>query len=133
MHPAELEIRELHDFFTHWYAGAIEPETLDRFEAALGPGFVLVSPDGRTMGRDEIVERVTSAYDGEDLAIDIRNVNILDETADRVTAQYEEWQQRAGTETARVSTVVFRKSESAPNGLQWLVVHETWKDGATGH
>lgn len=127
MHRAETEIRELHDFFEHWFNGAIEPEALDRFEAALAPGFVLVAPDGRRWSRTQTIDRVTSAYDGEHLEIEIRDVRIVDETGARVTAQYEELHNKQGSRTVRLSTVVFARSEPAPNGLLWLLVHETWK------
>ncbi len=126
MHRAETEIKELHDFFEHWFNGAIEPEALDRFEAALAPSFVLVAPDGRRWSRNEIIDRVTAAYDGERLDIQIRDVRIVDETDTRVTAQYEELHDKQGSRTVRLSTVVFARSEPAPNGLLWLLVHETW-------
>ncbi len=47
-----------------------------------------------------------------------------------VLATYEEWQKGAlnskPPNNGRVSSAVFLKDRSRPNGLMWLHVHETW-------
>lgn len=39
---------------------------------------------------------------------------------------YEEWQDTGQGERGRISSVLFRRRERAPNGVEWLHVHETW-------
>jgi hypothetical protein len=45
---------------------------------------------------------------------------------DILLVTYEEWQQSGDQTTARLSTALFRDKPDAPNGLEWLHVHETW-------
>ena len=49
---------------------------------------------------------------------------IIDELA---LATYEEWQEIDGKINARLSTVLLRAKADAPNGVEWLHVHETWR------
>ena len=42
---------------------------------------------------------------------------------------YEEWQTVGDAVTARVSSALFRDSPSAPNGLAWVHLHETYLPG----
>ena len=39
---------------------------------------------------------------------------------------YEEWQEVEGRVTGRLSSALFREMETAPKGVEWLHVHETW-------
>ena len=43
-----------------------------------------------------------------------------------VVASYQEHHQLTERRNARLSTVVFTRDPSAPNGLLWFRVHETW-------
>jgi hypothetical protein len=43
-----------------------------------------------------------------------------------IVARYEERQQLNDQETRRLSTAIFQEAPTAPNGLIWLRVHETW-------
>ena len=59
----------------------------------------------------------------------IEHVRVLEEDHALVVAEYEEWQEEGREITSRHSTVVFRRDDAMPNGLEWLRVHETWFDG----
>lgn len=126
-----VAIEDLHDFFVEWYAGAAGPAEFDRMENALAPTFEMVAPDGRRHDRAAVLRMVRESFDRDDpdeFDIDIRGVSVIREMGAHATVRYEEWQRRGGTETGRVSTVLFREDETAPEGLAWLDLHETWID-----
>jgi hypothetical protein len=128
----EQEVRELHAFFEDWFTGAL-PEAdaaFDRFEDALGPGFRIVSPDGDERSRTDILEAVWAGHgDSETFDIQVRNVQPRYAFDERCLLRYEEWQADGERDTGRVSTVLFERDETAPGGVAWLDVHETWLDG----
>lgn len=128
----EREIRSLHDFFVGWYTGVPEQDAFDRFEGALAPSFEMVTPDGEVLARDDIVGYVRAERDTHDeFDIEIRNVETIDAHKGRSLLRYEEWQKTAtesknGTETeGRLSTALFVSSDTAPEGVEWLYLHET--------
>ena len=42
---------------------------------------------------------------------------------------YQEWQELPDRTVVRISTVLFRESESAPGGVEWVHLHEGWLPG----
>lgn len=60
------------------------------------------------------------------LTIEIKDVQLREAGEELVAGTYEEWQSGEEKEDGRLSTVLFRKTPEAPNGLRWLHVHETW-------
>ena len=63
--------------------------------------------------------------------IEIRNCQSLQTGESTSLWKYEEWQFTGSsfTETARISTVLFRQSKQGYNGVEWVHVHETWMPG----
>lgn len=128
--PVSREIHELHQFFQEWFNGSLadSDEGFARFSDVLAPGFTIVAPDGVERGRDVILDTVRAGR-GSDVGarIWIEHVQIRHTLRETIVATYEEWRRSAGqTPKGRLSTVVFGRDESAPNGLVWLHVHETW-------
>jgi hypothetical protein len=133
------EIDELHAFFEQWFNGDLEPSeaTLARFTDVMAPGFHIVSPDGAMRDRAAIIRLVREGH-GSGLVDGKRTVRIwiehlaLRASSDHVSVvTYEEWQERGGEQTGRLSTAVLQNAPDTPNGLRWLHVHETWL-GAAG-
>jgi len=125
---AEREAIELHEFFEQWYRAELEPDAFERFDQALADGFVIVSPSSAVLERDAILEAVRAAR-GSDASARIRIENFVARKRERdvLIATYEEWQKLGDDpERARLSTVVLRADDTAPNGWVWLHVHETW-------
>ena len=128
----EREIVQLHDFLADWFTGEIGPDGNDfrYFERAIGADFSMVSPSGATIERSSVIEGVRSDHGrwrGDAAAsIEIRNVTLAYSHGDVVVATYEEWQASSQGESARTSTVVFRRNAALPNGLEWVHLHETW-------
>jgi hypothetical protein len=129
------EIERLHDFFVDWYTG--QADEFGRMEAAIAPGFVMVGPDSDRLDRESVLSMVrekSGGYQPGEFDIDIRNVELVDAGTEHAVCRYEEWQTTPDEEKGRVSTVLFRTDDSAPTGLAWVTVHETWLDeGYSNH
>ena len=130
------EIVELHQFFEDWFNAALAPtdESFGRFASVIADDFVMVTPGGSLVERAPLVAGLRASHGrwrGQEPVgrIWIENVRVhrILEGGDLAIATYEEWQEIAGEEIrGRLSTVVLRVKEWAPNGLEWLHVHETW-------
>ncbi len=127
----EAEINQLHQFFQDWFNGEIEPsdENFSRLSVVLADSFKLVSPDGRVLERQPLLDGLHQAHDTRnDIRIWIKEVRVLHWFDKLVLATYQEWQQIEGKITARLSSVLFGRKPGTPHGLEWLHVHETWMD-----
>lgn len=118
------EIEELHDFFERWYDGA--EDDFARCDSVLTAGFSIVGPGGEELDRAAIVSVIREAHGRGGLSISTEDHELLWEGAESVVARYVEVHQKGDQQTRRLSTVVFRRDEAAPNGLVWQTVHETW-------
>ncbi len=127
------EIQELHDFFQAWLEGSL-PATdtaFGRFTQATAAGFTLIGPDGSVAGADETAAWIRAAYGtrhGFKLWTDAHTLRAAGE--DWALCTYREWQTRDGETTVRISTALLVADATAPTGLSWLHVHETWMGGA---
>ncbi len=121
------EIIELHAFFEGWFLGAID--SLDRMESVLAEGFSIVQPDGAEVDRAGTIESVAGGRaTSRELVITTSDHRLLHDGGDTLVASYVETHERSDRTKRRLSTVVFVRSDSAPNGLMWVRVHETWLD-----
>jgi hypothetical protein len=120
----------LHDFFTRWFASPPTEGGFERFEAGLGPEFTIVTPDGSELSRGEIIEAVRSMHGTGGPDISIRDVRVVHLTGTFATVRYVEVQDwEDGRHTERVSTAVLEADATAPDGVRWHSVHETWLPG----
>jgi len=124
-------IRELHVFIESWLKGAVEKsrQEFQYFEDELDEDFVIIHPGGELQTKSEIISDFWNAYgvQSENFIIEIRNIKIRFESKDICIMNYEEWQTSV-EKTARISTVIFRKSLNS-NKNNWLHLHETWYPG----
>lgn len=133
----ELEIVELHRFLEEW-SNAKLPETeaaFERFGAVIAPSFVIIDPDGVTLGRQPIVDAIRRAYGRWREApgrIRIENFRLHQAAGGLALATYEEWHELPGETNGRLSSVLFGPNDSAPNGLEWLHLHEVWLPDSQG-
>jgi hypothetical protein len=132
----ETEVRTIHEFFEDWFAGRIEKddETFDRVRDALAEEFETVVPSGRTVGRESVITGIWEVY-GRDADSDPQEIRVEDLQVRYVRDElclvvYREWQRGPESETGRQSSALLRRAESAPNGVEWLHLHETWLPGA---
>lgn len=126
---AASEIVEIHDFFARWFSGRAGAATeFERCEQAFEAEFGMVTPDGRLLGRTEIVERLRTARGsvGAGFQITIEAITPLWQSAGAILVGYVEAQLLDGRPTRRRSSALFQRRASAPNGAAWRHLHETW-------
>ncbi len=122
------EVAELHAFFQQWFTGEL-PETaeaFDRFASVMAAGFHIVSPAGRIMQRDRILDAVRGGYRSGPVKIWIKNHTHRLTLGDLALVTYEEWQSSGDETRGRLSSALLRVKAGLLNDLQWLHVHETW-------
>ena len=125
------EIDELHAFFEEWLSGQL-PDTdaaFARVEAVLAPDFTLVDPGGHEADRATMAQILRGLWNTRPrVHIWIEGFSLLLDAPPLLVARYEEWQEGSAGDTVRISTAIFRVAPAAPNGVQWVRVHETWTD-----
>jgi hypothetical protein len=127
------EIVALHAFFVAWLrSGPPSAHEFRRCEGALAADFRIITPDGQAHGRDAILNRIRSARGTAGDAFDIRIVDPRAVWSDgnAILLEYVEEQYRDGRTTRRRSTGLLTRNSTAPNGIEWRHVQETWMDAA---
>lgn len=120
-----VEVIELHDCFEEYITGTID--SLERAEVALAADFTMVAPSGDTSSRSEVITEIEDAHARlPSLKMTITHPELLFEDDATLVAAYVENQQYGEGSNRRRATVVFVKDDSAPNGLLWHRIHETW-------
>ena len=120
---------------------------LARFSDVLAEGFRIVTPDGRTVERAPLLAGLRAAHASRTeptMRIWVDNIEARPAGGGLWIVGYQEWQQREGEAArGRQSTAVMRARPKsartgsartgsggtgvpAPNGIEWLHVHETW-------
>jgi hypothetical protein len=126
---ASKEIVDLHVFFVEWYDKATASASdFARFDRVMGPGMQMIPPSGAILDRETVVDYVRKnrgTFNG-DFAIEITDISPAWEASGAICLTYIEKQQRTGVNTARRATVFFTESSSAPNGVEWRHLQETW-------
>ena len=126
---ASAEVVGLHRFFVDWFVAA-RADTVDfsRFEDVMGEGLTMIAPSGQILDRDAVIDHVRSsrATCDDGFAISIEDIRPGWQTEDTIVVLYVEAQLRAGKHSRRQSSAVFTTSSSAPNGVEWRHLHETW-------
>lgn len=129
----EAEVAGLHRFFVGWMTGAVARDTTTyaRFTDVVADGFALIGPGGVVTEREALIAELEAAH-GQRAAFDIwiADCRCRWSAGDLCLITYEEWQQTGEVKTGRLSTALFRRRAAAPNGVEWLHVHETWLAGA---
>ena len=129
----QTEINELHRFFQHWFNGELpdNDESFSRFSDVMATGFEIVSPNGRWTDRESLIAALRNSYgqwenEGGPGKIWIERYRLMHTEGPLAMVTYEEWQEVGGESRGRLSTALFRLRDGAPNGVEWLHVHETW-------
>jgi hypothetical protein len=126
---ASAEIVALHRFFVEWYnVPTAATADFSRFERAMGEGFHMIPPDGRVLDRAAVLgyvrgNRGTAAGD---FAIDIEDIRAGWESDGTIVVIYVEAQLKAGKASRRQASALFTTNPSAPGGVEWRHLHETW-------
>jgi hypothetical protein len=117
------EVADLHRFFQDWFQGVLPVEDFDRCDAALAPGFTIVTPGGELIERADIIEALRLHHGGEPSTFAIETVaRHCQRVGELHLTTYEE-RQAGARSTVRLSTAVL----SQDRGLfRWHAVQETW-------
>jgi len=129
----EKEITGLHRFFVAWMTGALprNRKAFARVANALADDMTMITPQAEVMACPPLLTALEAAHGvftppDQTFRIWIENYDCRFVAGDLCLATYEEWQDRTGEVKGRLSTVLFRRRDAAPNGVEWLHVHETW-------
>ncbi|NEI68998.1 DUF4440 domain-containing protein [Rhizobium lusitanum] len=126
---ASAEVVDFHRFFEGWYdAATADGIDFGRCERTFGQAFRMIPPTGRIFDRNETIEliRANRASFRGDFTIEISDIRASFETDDAIVLTYVEAQSRAGKYSRRQASALFTASSSAPNGVEWQHLHETW-------
>ena len=125
----ETEIVELHQFFQDWFTAEL-PDTdqaFARLPAALADDFCMVIPSGNLVELDSLLVGLRGGHGAQPgIRIWIENTRVQMNEGTLWLATYEEWQEVDGAKQGRISTALFTEDASAPGGLKWRHVHETY-------
>lgn len=126
---ATREVVELHDFFAAWLrpdAGA--PQDVGRLEQALDPEFRLIGPDGNSRTREAVVAWIAGARGSRGAAfrLEVSEFRPVWQSDAAILLEYVETQYGHGQSTRRLSTALFCRAPSAPCGVAWRHLQETW-------
>ncbi|WP_296744923.1 DUF4440 domain-containing protein [Mesorhizobium sp.] len=126
---ATAEVVDLHRFFVDWFdKSRCARADFSRFERVMGEGFSMVPPSGQLLDREAVLAYVRAGrgtFDG-DFAISIEDIRPGWAAGDVIVLTYVEAQQRAGKASRRRSSALFTLNSSAPHGVEWRHLHETW-------
>ncbi len=125
-HAFAREVADLHEFFEDWFHGR-DGRKIEEFSDRLDTGFVIVSPHGHELGKEQIVavvEARTGSYEAQITTTDA----VLHISDPVLVGTYREDHTFRGETTRRIATVAMAVDISAPTGYRWLSVHETWTE-----
>ena len=129
------EIIDLHAFFEDWFRGNCNNTDRvfkNRLLSRMDIDFHIVLPSGVAFYGEQFWPEMKKAHGSNPkFEISLRNFSRKLRIGRKTfVANYEEWQKNSKTETpannGRLSTAVLINDDSAPNGLKWVHVHETW-------
>jgi len=125
---AAREIVALHEFFVAWFRPGPAPD-FRACEGAFHPDFQMVTPDGRLLSRSEIIQGIQAARGAlaPSLTIDVLDIHLLWREGDTALLTYIEQQYREGRTTRRRSSALLLRAASAPRGILWRHLQETWE------
>jgi hypothetical protein len=128
---AKREVVALHEFFVGWFRGELAESAFASCEDAFAADFRMVTPEGAVHEREAIVARLRAARGRlpPDFSVDVIDPNPFWSAGDAVLLEYVERQYRDGRTTRRRSTALFTSEPSAPRGVYWRHLQETWIGG----
>ena len=123
----EREIHELHAFFTNWYRGTIEDTdaSFGRVESVLAPEFTLITSDGYTMPREQLLPLLRGEHANRpEIEMRVDHIKLRLVSGGIVLITYQEHGVTANGARSTLITAVLRVNPETPNGLEWMHIHE---------
>jgi len=129
----EAEVIGLHRFLEQWFSGALPAteQEVERFKSVMAEGFAIISPRGVSTGREEMIAELERAHGSladadKGFRIWVADVHLRHDLGDAALVTYAEYQELSGETTGRRTSALFRRKIDAPNGVEWVHMHETW-------
>ena len=125
---ATNEITARHVFFVDWFTGRAEDTAMAECEASFAPDFRIIWPDGSAHDCAALVEMRRGAKGGHDanFAIRVEIDHHIDITKDDILVTFDEHQHLDGRDNHRRATALFTRDTTAPEGVLWRYLHQTW-------
>jgi len=125
---AQAEVINRHHFFVEWFTGRAGEAEMELSARAFAPDMLMIEPDGKMIGADEIVGMIRGARGKRpaDFEIRVELVAARQIGNDIALVTYDEHQVIEGQKTARRSSAVFSADPEAPEGVVWRQLQETW-------
>jgi hypothetical protein len=125
---ARDEAVALHAFFVAWFLDQDDAPDFETCERAFAPDFRMVTPDGTAHDLAETLARLRAARGTAKpgFRIDVLDPRPVWIGDGAVLLEYVEQQYRDGRSTRRRSTGMFTLDPSAPRGVKWRHLQETW-------
>ena len=123
----EQEIRQLHAFFKDWYRGAVDDsvQSFGRLESVLAPEFTLITSDGYTAPREQLLALMRTEYASKpEIEMWVEDVRLKLAAGEIAVVTYEEHGATAAGARATLITAVLRRNPKTPNGVEWVHIHE---------
>ncbi|MDJ0926729.1 MAG: hypothetical protein QNJ73_03675 [Gammaproteobacteria bacterium] len=126
-----VEMRFTRNFLADWFAGNLQrPEDPADFylNQVLAKNFSIVRSNGVRLNREQALATFYGKLHGSDPTVlrhDNNNINSLLDTGEVAVVEYDESHVYEGHTVVNALTAVFLKDSAAPNGVRWLLVHET--------
>lgn len=122
------EIRQLHEFFAGWYTGELADtdENFARLTDVLADDFQLITGGGFTVDRDMMVGMMRGEHGSRpDMEMHVDEPRLRLHEGGLILFTYREHGSSAGRSKSTLITVLMREVPEAPNGVQWVHLHET--------
>jgi len=123
----EREIHELHAFFTAWYRGTIaDPDSaFSRVENVLAPEFTLITSDGYTMPREQLLSLLRGEHAKRpEIEMRVDQIQLRLVSGEIVLITYQEHGVTANGARSKLISALLRRKPNTPNGLEWVHIHE---------
>lgn len=117
------EVAHLHDFFQGWFRGELDDEDFARCEAALAEDFIIVTPGGELIAREELLAALRRHRGREPDDFTIETLGRRCQQTNNVHLVTYEERQSGPRSTIRLSTAAITKTDGV---FAWHSVHETW-------
>ena len=128
-HRAAREVRELHALFQAWFTGRVpkSSECFARVELAWPTHFTMVTPQGERVESAALLESTFEQhgnYPSQKIRIEKLSVTHSFNPGIAVVV-YEEWHVDESETEGRLCSATLVTQPEAPNGVQWLHIHES--------
>ena len=121
----EKEIRELLSFLASYHNASI-PDDVNRLETCFSDNMYLISVSGRKIAKHELIKGIKLSYGStKEASYWAENTTIEELGEGYYLAIFTEHRKTKGTTNSRISTSIFVPNQNAPNGVQWLHIHDT--------